>query len=64
MRMDFSSLGKDQDELSRWMTQDVGIGLNSGTMFGPGGEGFMRINFACPRAQLEEGLLRLKSKLL
>ncbi len=61
--MDFSSLGMDQDELNRWMTKDVGIGLNSGTMFGPGGEGFMRINFACPKSQLEDALQGIKAAL-
>ncbi len=33
--------------------------LNPGTMYGDTGEGFLRINIACPRALLEEGLARL-----
>lgn len=61
--MDFSSLGMTQDELNDWMYNKVGVGLNTGTMFGPGGEGFMRINFACPREQLERGLFCIKEAL-
>jgi cysteine-S-conjugate beta-lyase len=35
------------------------VGLNGGETFGPGGEGFVRLNFACPRARLLEGLARM-----
>lgn len=38
-----------------------GIALSDGKMFG--GEGFLRLNFGCPRARLEEGLQRLGSGL-
>jgi cystathionine beta-lyase len=40
--------------------QEAGVGLMSGSDFGPGGEGFMRINVACPRRLLEEGLRRIE----
>ena len=33
-----------------------GVGLYSGTDFGPQGEGFFRMNIACPRGTLEQGL--------
>ncbi len=33
--------------------------LSSGTLYGNAGEGFLRINIACPRSRLEEGLTRL-----
>jgi cystathionine beta-lyase len=35
------------------------VALNDGKTFGPGGEGFVRLNFGCPRALLAEGLERL-----
>jgi cystathionine beta-lyase len=35
------------------------VALNDGRTFGPGGEGFVRLNFACPRALLAEGLARM-----
>jgi cysteine-S-conjugate beta-lyase len=39
------------------------VALTDGAAFGPGGEGFIRLNFACPRVTLEEGLLRLRATL-
>lgn len=39
------------------------VGLNDGAVFGPGGEGFVRMNMACPRATLIEGLDRMRQAL-
>ncbi|MCJ7551475.1 MAG: aminotransferase, partial [Anaerolineae bacterium] len=39
------------------------VALNDGTSFGPRGEGFVRLNFGCPRALLEEGLGRMHAAL-
>ncbi len=39
------------------------VGMNDGAMFGPGGEGFVRLNFGCPRALLAEGLERMRTAL-
>lgn len=39
------------------------LGLTNGAAFGPGGESFVRLNFACPRANLVEGLQRMKHAL-
>jgi cysteine-S-conjugate beta-lyase len=36
------------------------VGLSDGAAFGPGGEGFVRMNMACPRATLIEGLERMR----
>ena len=41
----------------------AGVALTPGTFFGPEGEGFMRLNFGCPAAQLTEGVKRLKAAL-
>lgn len=35
------------------------LGLNPGTMFGPGGLGYMRINIGCPHSIVEEALARI-----
>src|SRR5881396_3441435 len=35
------------------------VALNDGRLFGPGGEGFVRLNFGAPRALLTEGLERM-----
>ncbi len=37
----------------------AGVALNEGQSFGPGGEGFVRLNFGCPRATLAEALERM-----
>jgi cystathionine beta-lyase len=39
------------------------VALNEGKNFGPGGEGFVRMNFGCPRSVLEEGLNRMAAAL-
>ena len=39
------------------------VALNDGKEFGPGGEGFVRLNFGCPRQTLEKALGRMKAAL-
>ncbi len=39
------------------------VALNSGEWFGKAGKGFVRLNFACPRNTLQEGLERMQSAL-
>ncbi|MCQ2457601.1 MAG: PatB family C-S lyase [Clostridia bacterium] len=43
--------------------EKAGLVMTGGDFFGKGGDGFMRLNFACPRSTLEEGLQRLKTAL-
>ncbi|MCE5192847.1 MAG: PatB family C-S lyase [Candidatus Cryosericum sp.] len=57
--LDFRALGMDVHELSRFLREKARIGLDDGYVFGPGGEGFARMNIACPRSTLQEGLTRL-----
>jgi cystathionine beta-lyase len=40
------------------------VAFNDGTGFGPSGEGFIRLNFGCPRSLLEEGLTRMRAALM
>lgn len=46
------------DELQALLLEETGLWLNSGTMYGEDGEGFMRWNIACPRAVLEDAMTR------
>lgn len=39
------------------------VALNDGAVFGKGGEGFVRLNFGCPRSTLTEALQRMKAAL-
>lgn len=48
--------GKD---LHRFFIEKAGVGMNEGSAFGPGGEGFMRINLACPRSVVEKALKQI-----
>ncbi len=59
--LDFRKLGLKSDELEQFIIHTAGLGLNTGTQFGPGGEGFMRLNFACQRSLLEQSMNQLKS---
>jgi len=57
--LDFRALGMDVHELSRFLREKARIGLDDGYVFGPGGEGFARMNIACPRSTVQEGLTRI-----
>jgi cystathionine beta-lyase len=43
--------------------QQAKVALNDGKTFGRGGEGFVRLNFGCPRSMLMEALERMKKAL-
>jgi cystathionine beta-lyase len=36
------------------------VAFNDGATFGPGGEGFVRLNFGCPTSMMIEGLERMR----
>ena len=55
---DCSILHMSSDELQALLLEETGLWLNSGTMYGEEGEGFMRWNIACPRAVLEDAMTR------
>ena len=43
--------------------KEAKVALNDGAEFGKGGEGFVRLNFACPQKILKEALQRMKQAL-
>lgn len=47
----------------KFFLKNAKVAFSSGPAFGKGGEGFVRINFGCPRSTLEEGLNRVKASL-
>ncbi len=61
--LDFRELGLSQQELKRLLVYRAGIGMSDGTLFGPGGEGFQRMNLACPRSLIMKGMEQLKQAL-
>ena len=44
---------------ARFFLKEGRVALNDGNRFGPGGEGFVRLNFGCPKALLAKGLERM-----
>lgn len=54
--LDCRQLGLSQDEIMRRLVEIGGVGLYGGTEFGTEGEGFFRMNLACPRKLLQRGL--------
>ena len=58
--LDCRALLPDPSGLDDLFLQKAGLWLDNGAMFGSGGEGFMRLNFACPRAVLQEAIQRLQ----
>ncbi len=57
------NLNLAQKDLEQLFLNKAHLALNSGTMFGTEGEGFMRINVGCPHATLQKALEQLKSAL-
>ncbi len=61
--LDFRNTKLDVDELDDVIINKAGLWLDSGRIFGKTGEGFQRINVACPRSVLKEGLERIRKAL-
>jgi len=58
--LDCRQLKLNTKDLNNFMIKKVGVALDDGYWFGTEGKGFMRINIACPRSFLEEGLKRIE----
>ena len=52
--------GKIKGSLHKFFVERGKIALNEGASFGPGGNGFVRLNFGCPRDTLIKGLERIR----
>lgn len=61
--LDCRGLHLDHDALIDLFVERARLALNDGEMFGPGGEGHMRLNAAAPRAVIEQALGRLRDAL-
>ena len=61
--LDFSGTGMTTAELDDMIIQKAKLWLDSGAIFGKAGEGFQRINTACPQSILREALERLEDVL-
>ena len=59
--LDCRELSLSTDELQKFFIHKAKLGLNAGHTFGPGGEGFMRLNIGCPRETLCQAMAQLKT---
>ena len=59
--VDCRRLGLTSDEIAERLVREGRVMVNSGTLYGAPGEGFIRINIACPRSRMMEGLERMAS---
>ena len=58
--LDCSGITEDAGELTRFIRRDSGLYLTEGQEYGACGKQFIRLNPACPRRRLQEGLERLE----
>lgn len=59
--LDCRRLGLTHEELCSFMIHKAGLGLDEGAKFGKPGEGYMRINLACPHSLLQKAFEQLEA---
>lgn len=59
--LDCRELGLSDEELEKFFLEKAKLALSTGTAFGKGGSGFMRMNIGCPISTVKEALERLKN---
>ncbi len=58
--LDCSGISADSHALYSHLREKTGLYLTDGAEYGTGGEGFLRMNIACPAERVKDGLGRLK----
>lgn len=58
--LDCSALNVSSKMLTEFLRQNQGVFISAGSDFGDKGDGFLRMNIACPSKLLKDGLDRLK----
>ena len=60
--IDITATGLSSETYCNRLLSEAKVRINPGTMYGPvSGEGYIRLNIACPRARLQEALIRIKN---
>ncbi|MDP2430638.1 MAG: PatB family C-S lyase [Pseudomonadota bacterium] len=57
--LDCRELGLSDAALNRFFIERARLGMSPGSLFGQGGDGFMRLNLGAPRAMIREAIQRL-----
>jgi aspartate/methionine/tyrosine aminotransferase len=55
--------GLPSRELAMRLVEEAGVGAVHGSAFGPAGEGYLRLAYACSEAQIRDGLARMRETL-
>ena len=58
--LDCGEVTEDAKKLSEFIREETGLFLSHGNQYGGSGNKFLRLNIACPRVTLKDGLERLK----
>lgn len=61
--LDCRAMKMGPDELNNFFVSGASVGLSEGSVFGPGGEGFMRMNIACPLSTVNKALDNIENAL-
>ncbi|MER9330584.1 hypothetical protein [Mesorhizobium sp. M0488] len=61
--LDACALDRRVGGIQKFFVEQAGVNLYDGRVYGPGGEGFIRLNVGCPRPLLRQGLERMSSAL-
>lgn len=59
--LDCRQFGMNGRELTNFFAHEAGVAMSAGTYFGKNGEGYMRMNVACPRTIVEKALEQIKA---
>jgi cystathionine beta-lyase len=62
--LDCRGLGMGDEALRSFLLSEAGLALDDGPMFGTGGSGFARLNFACPRSLLRNAMSKLAAAVM
>lgn len=58
--LDCRKISDDDKGLAVWIRQQTGLILSYGSQYGKSGQGYLRLNVACPRGVVMDGLKRLR----
>ncbi|OGS27284.1 MAG: cystathionine beta-lyase [Elusimicrobia bacterium RIFOXYB2_FULL_48_7] len=58
--INFNKVSKNPDTIRNLLVKKAKVALMTGSNFGPGGDGYYRLNFACPRSILKTCLERIE----
>lgn len=58
--VDIGGVGDEAAGFARRLRQETGLWITDGKIYGKAGQGYFRINAACPRSYVEDGMSRLK----